>query len=56
LWFVVPLLLYWISRVWLIAERGEMRDDPVIFALEDITSYAVAAGMGVVIVLATVSW
>jgi 4-hydroxybenzoate polyprenyltransferase len=56
LWFVVPLLLYWISRVWLIAERGEMRDDPVIFALEDKTSYAVAAGMGVVIVLATVSW
>ncbi|MFM8439094.1 MAG: UbiA family prenyltransferase [Candidatus Kapaibacterium sp.] len=56
LWFVVPLILYWISRVWLIAGRGEMRDDPVIFALEDRTSYVVAAGVAAVILLSTISW
>ena len=56
LWFVVPLILYWISRVWLIAERGEMRDDPVIFALEDRTSYAVAVGVSAVILLSTIQW
>ena len=33
--FLCPLLLYWISRVWLFAHRGMMPDDPVIFALTD---------------------
>src|SRR4029079_663597 len=33
-----PLLLYWISRAWLIAHRGNMHDDPVVFALTDRTS------------------
>lgn len=35
LWFFAPLLLYWISRVWLISHRGEMNDDPIVFALKD---------------------
>jgi 4-hydroxybenzoate polyprenyltransferase/phosphoserine phosphatase len=38
LWFLCPLLLYWISHVWLTAHRGNMRDDPVIFAIGDRTS------------------
>jgi 4-hydroxybenzoate polyprenyltransferase len=36
---VCPLLLYWISRVWLIAHRGQMHDDPIVFALKDRASY-----------------
>ena len=51
LWLLCPLLLYWISRAWMIAHRGLMRDDPVIFAATDRTSQitavlcaAVAAG------------
>ena len=35
LWLLCPLLLYWISRAWIIAHRGIMRDDPVVFALTD---------------------
>ncbi len=35
LWLICPLLLYWISRVWLIAGRGDMHDDPVVFAITD---------------------
>lgn len=35
IWLLCPVLLYWISRVWLIAHRGEMHDDPVIFTLTD---------------------
>lgn len=35
LWLFAPLLLYWISRVWLITHRGEMNDDPIVFALKD---------------------
>ncbi len=43
LWVTVPLLLFWVSRVWLIAHRGEMHDDPVVFAIRDRTSYLVGA-------------
>lgn len=35
IWLSVPVLLYWISRVWLKAHRGELEDDPVVFALSD---------------------
>jgi len=35
LWGEVPLLLYWVSRIWLIAERGELGGDPVAFAIRD---------------------
>lgn len=35
LWFLCPLLLYWISHVWLTAHRARMHDDPVVFALTD---------------------
>jgi len=41
LWLLCPLLLYWISRVWMIAHRGLMRDDPVIFAATDRTSQVI---------------
>lgn len=41
LWFCCPLVLYWISRLWLLAHRGRMHDDPVVFALTDRMSYAV---------------
>lgn len=35
LWALCVLLLCWISRVWIKAQRGEMHDDPVVFALGD---------------------
>src|SRR5690348_9081028 len=35
LWLLCPLLLYWISRIWILAHRGAMHDDPVIFAVMD---------------------
>jgi 4-hydroxybenzoate polyprenyltransferase len=35
MWLSCLLLLFWISRTWLIAHRGEMHDDPVVFALKD---------------------
>jgi 4-hydroxybenzoate polyprenyltransferase len=38
IWFLCPLLLYWIDRIWLVAHRGEMHDDPLVFALHDRTS------------------
>src|SRR5581483_8528657 len=38
LWLLCPLLLYWISRVWIVCHRGAMHDDPVVFALRDRSS------------------
>jgi hypothetical protein len=40
---ICPLLLYWVSRVWLLAHRGEMDNDPVLFAVKDPASYAIGA-------------
>ena len=52
LWLLCPLLLYWVSRVWLKAHRGLMDDDPVVFALTDYVSRIVLALCAVVIVVA----
>ncbi len=38
MWFLVPLLLYWVGHIWLVAHRGKMIDDPLVFALRDRTS------------------
>lgn len=35
LWLLTPLLLWWLSRIWLRASRGQMHEDPVVFALTD---------------------
>lgn len=49
LWLLCPLLLYWISRVWLIAHRGGMHDDPVVFAIMDRVSRVVLALCAIVV-------
>jgi 4-hydroxybenzoate polyprenyltransferase len=43
LWLVCPLLLYWICRIWLLTARGQMHEDPVVFALRDRISLCVLA-------------
>ena len=35
LWALVPILMYWIGRIWLLAGRGVLKDDPVAFAALD---------------------
>lgn len=52
LWAMVPVLLYWISRMWLKAHRGEMHDDPIIFALRDRATYILGVIMVVIFVVA----
>ena len=52
LWFMVPMLLYWLTRVWLLASRGELHEDPVIFAIRDKMSLLVGAGVLIVAILA----
>jgi hypothetical protein len=49
---MVPLVLYWITRVWLLAARGDLHEDPVIFAIRDKMSLLIGAGMIAVAILA----
>jgi 4-hydroxybenzoate polyprenyltransferase len=43
LWALCPLLLYWVSRLWVRARRGEIHQDPLVFALRDPVTWAVGA-------------
>lgn len=52
LWAAPPLLLYWVTRLWMKANRGEVDDDPVVFAARDWQSLLVAALTGAAFLLA----
>ena len=41
LWVVFPALLFWVSRIWLLAHRGLINEDPVLFAVKDLPSYVI---------------
>ncbi len=49
LWLVVPVLLLWLSQVWMLASRGEMHDDPVVWACTDKRSLWLGLLMALVI-------
>lgn len=55
-WGAVPAMLFWISWMWLRAHRGEMHDDPLVFALKDKPSLAAGAVFALVLALASVDW
>ena len=48
MWLVTPLMILWVSRIWLLASRGVLDEDPVVFALIDRMSLLM--GLGVVII------
>jgi 4-hydroxybenzoate polyprenyltransferase/phosphoserine phosphatase len=52
IWMLCPLLLYWISHVWLTAHRGKMHDDPLVFATKDRTSRVLILSMAVITLFA----
>lgn len=56
LWLLCPIFLYWISRVWLLAGRGQLIEDPVRFAISDITTYVVMVLIIVVLALAKITF
>ena len=53
IWLLCPLLLYWLSRLWIGARRGKIDDDPIVFALRDRVSRLVIALSCLVFLLAT---
>lgn len=56
MWLIVPVLLYWISRMWLKAHRGEMHDDPVLYAVRDPVSLVCGATFLGILWVASLQW
>ena len=54
LWTSIPILLFWISWVWLKSARGEMHDDPIVFAAKDKASLSVAVITATVFIYAAI--
>jgi 4-hydroxybenzoate polyprenyltransferase len=49
LWLICPLLLFWISRMWLLAHRGRIDQDPIVATVRDPVSYVVGALVALVL-------
>jgi len=52
LWAIPPILFLWLSRIWMIAQRGELMDDPVVFAMRDPKSLVLCGCLGLSFVMA----
>ncbi|MDZ7695465.1 MAG: UbiA family prenyltransferase [Deltaproteobacteria bacterium] len=50
---ICPVLIYWTGRLWLLAHRGQMHDDPIFFALRDWHSYLVGLAIGAIMFAAS---
>jgi 4-hydroxybenzoate polyprenyltransferase len=55
---ICPVVLYWLSRIWLLAHRGELDEDPVTFAWRDRTSLVLGVACLFVLIAANarVTW
>ncbi|HID67555.1 MAG TPA: UbiA family prenyltransferase [Roseibacterium sp.] len=49
LWGVCPLLIFWVSRMVLVADRGQMHDDPMVYSLTNPTSRLVVLFCGLLV-------
>ena len=58
LFLLCPIVLFWLSRTWLQAHRGELKEDPVTLAMRDPVSYGVALASVCVIAasLTSMTW
>ena len=53
LWMLIPLVLFWLTRMWLLTDRGQMHDDPVAYAISDRVSQGVALTAVAIVVAAS---
>lgn len=54
LWFVCPILLYWLMHLVMATHRGQMTDDPIVFAAKDWESRFLIAAAGAAVIAASV--
>ena len=56
LWLLCPLLMYWVTRVWIFARRRALHDDPILFAIRDRVSWACLLVAGALVVCGAFHW
>jgi len=56
LWFLCPLLLHWIGRLWLYATRGYLDEDPIVYAITDRVSLIGALLALSVVLISYLNW
>ena len=49
-------MLFWISWMWMQAHRGEMHDDPLVFAVKDKASLFAGVAFAAVLTLGAIGW
>lgn len=54
MWVVAVLLLYWITRLWFLAHRGQMTDDPIVFTGKDYVSWIIGVLVGILVIWAKI--
>jgi len=55
-WGAIPVMLFWVSWMWMQAYRGKMHDDPLVFAVKDKASLLAGAAFASVLVIGTAGW
>lgn len=55
-WGAVPVMLFWISWMWMQAHRGKMHDDPLVFAVKDRASLLAGGMFAAVLAIGTAGW
>jgi len=56
LWAAIPITLFWISWMWTQAHRGQLHEDPVVFAITDRVSILAGLAMAFVLAAGALSW
>ena len=56
MWCAVPVMLFWVSWIWMKAHRGQMHDDPLLFALRDRASLLSGLAFALVLAAASKGW
>jgi 4-hydroxybenzoate polyprenyltransferase/phosphoserine phosphatase len=55
-WAAVPCMLFWVNWMWLQANRGNMHDDPLVYAVKDKVSLLAGCGFGLALTLGSLEW
>jgi 4-hydroxybenzoate polyprenyltransferase len=56
IWAAVPVMLFWVSWMWMQAHRGQMHDDPLVFAVKDPTSLLAGGLFAAVLLIGHIGW
>ena len=53
IWLICPIILYQMARIWFLARRGQVPDDPLVFMIRDWRSQVTGAAVVVIMIAAT---